>query len=128
MAGIIDPYSYMSRLNIPKYLICATGDEFFLPDSPLFFYDELPGQNHLRMVPNAEHSLLGHQLDVTYAAASYYHRVISSTPLPEFTWSITKSNGTQGEPATITVVAKEKPTRAVMVFLFYFSKKKNIYI
>jgi PhoPQ-activated pathogenicity-related protein len=33
MANIIDPIKYLDRyVNKAKYVICATGDEFFLPD------------------------------------------------------------------------------------------------
>lgn len=31
LAAVVDPYSYIDRLTMPKYAICATGDEFFLP-------------------------------------------------------------------------------------------------
>lgn len=37
LAAVVDPYSYLSRFKMPKYLICSTGDEFFLPDSLQFF-------------------------------------------------------------------------------------------
>ena len=37
---------------MPKYVVSATGDEFFVPDSSELFYDELEGEKLLRYVPN----------------------------------------------------------------------------
>ena len=49
---IEDPYEYRDRLTMPKYLVNATGDQFFLPDSSQFYFDELKGEKYLRYVPN----------------------------------------------------------------------------
>ena len=54
---IEEPYEYRDRLTMPKLLVNATGDQFFLPDSSQFYFDDLPGEKHLRYVPNADHSL-----------------------------------------------------------------------
>lgn len=54
---IEEPYEYRSRLTMPKLMINATGDQFFLLDSSQFYFDDLPGEKHLRYVPNADHSL-----------------------------------------------------------------------
>lgn len=57
---ISDPLSYLgsrhaARLAVPKYIINAANDEFFLPDNARFYFDQLPGANSLRMIPNAGH-------------------------------------------------------------------------
>lgn len=57
---IVDPLRYLdrsqaARLAVPKYLVHAGNDEFFLPDNSRFYYDQLPGQKTLRVVPNAGH-------------------------------------------------------------------------
>ena len=58
---IEDPYNYRERerLTIPKFLINASGDQFFLPDNSQFYYPALPEEKHLRYVPNAKHNLEG---------------------------------------------------------------------
>ncbi|EAP9889383.1 PhoPQ-regulated protein, partial [Salmonella enterica] len=45
---IIDPLRYLNtvyqpRLAIPKYIINASGDDFFVPDNSRFYYSKLPG-------------------------------------------------------------------------------------
>ena len=54
---IEEPYEYRQRLTMPKFIVNASGDEFFLPDSSQFYFDQLRGETHLRYVPNAGHSL-----------------------------------------------------------------------
>ena len=54
---IADPYQYRHRVTVPKLILNATGDEFFLPDSSQFYLDELRGENYLRYVPNAAHRI-----------------------------------------------------------------------
>jgi len=41
---IEDPYNYRKRpqLRMPKYMINASGDQFFLPDGSQFYYADLP--------------------------------------------------------------------------------------
>jgi len=99
LAAIVDPYSYIERLTMPKYAVCSTGDEFFLPDSPSFFWDNLIGEKHLRLVPNAEHSLAGHQTDILLSIVTFLRLVTSDTPRPTFTWNITYTP--DGNTATI---------------------------
>jgi len=113
LAAVVDPYSYLDRLTMPKYAICATGDEFFLPDSPQFFWDDLPGEKHLRMVPNAEHSLIGHALDISFAVIAFYRRVVHNKPLPRYSWTMEKANDTE---ASITVTTIDPPSA---VFMYY---------
>lgn len=57
---IIDPLQYMdsdyhSRLLAPKYIINASGDDFYVPDNTRFYFDQLPGEKSLRVVANSGH-------------------------------------------------------------------------
>ena len=42
---------------MPKFIMNASGDQFFLPDSSQFYFDDLTGDKYLRYVPNADHWL-----------------------------------------------------------------------
>ena len=54
---IEEPYEYRDRLTMPKFMVNASGDQFFLPDSSQFYFDDLRGEKHVRYVPNTSHSL-----------------------------------------------------------------------
>jgi PhoPQ-activated pathogenicity-related protein len=56
---IEDPYCYLDRLALPKYVVNAAGDQYFTPDSSKFYFDDLKGPKYLRYVPNGDHSLRG---------------------------------------------------------------------
>jgi PhoPQ-activated pathogenicity-related protein len=101
---IEDPYEYRARFTMPKFIINATGDQFFLPDSSQFYFDDLPGVKYLRYVPNADHSLKGSDVYATLEAC--YHAVIHQTSLPRFTWKLE-------DDGAIRVMTEDKPTRVV---------------
>src|SRR5262249_8144542 len=46
-----DPYSYRERYTMPKLMLNSAGDQYFLPDSSRFYFDDLPGEKYLRYVP-----------------------------------------------------------------------------
>ncbi|MCC6821642.1 MAG: PhoPQ-activated pathogenicity-related family protein [Verrucomicrobia subdivision 3 bacterium] len=97
---IEDPYEYRQRLTMPKFIVNASGDQFFLPDSSQFYFNELPGVKYLRYVPNADHSLKGSDAYLTLQAC--YNAVIYDQPLPQFSWTLEKDGG-------IRVTTKDKP-------------------
>lgn len=57
---IEDPLRYLDtpyahRLAIPKYIVNASGDDFFVPDNANLYFDKLPGVKTLRVAPNSNH-------------------------------------------------------------------------
>ena len=97
---IEDPYEYRDRLTLPKFLINACGDQFFVLDSSQFYFDDLIGPKYLRYVPNADHSLRGSDALLTLLAC--YHAVLTDAKLPNFSWKFEKDGA-------IRVAAKDKP-------------------
>jgi PhoPQ-activated pathogenicity-related protein len=98
---IVEPYEYRHRFTMPKFIINAAGDEFFLPDSWQFYYHDLPGVKYLRYVPNTGHSLRGTDAWMTLLAC--YNAILTGAELPQFDWKIEKDG-------TIRVQAKTKPS------------------
>jgi len=83
---IEEPFEYRDRLTLPKFIINATGDQFFLPDSSQFYFDQLSGVKYLRYVPNADHSLK--DTDALETLAACHHAILNRTPLPRFSWTV----------------------------------------
>ncbi len=83
---IEDPYYYRHRLKIPKFIVNATGDQFFTPDSSKFYFDDLEGVKYLRYVPNADHSL--RETDALESIYAFYNAIVKGTPLPKFSWKL----------------------------------------
>ena len=57
---VLDPLNYKEWLRVPKLVVDATGDEFFMPDDDWFWWkdmsDRSAGEIYRLMVDNAEHS------------------------------------------------------------------------
>lgn len=102
---IVEPYEYRNRYTMPKLMINATGDQFFLPDSPRFFIKDLPGEVLLRMVPNADHSLRG--TDVPETLLAFYNAVITGKPRPKYSWEMKKDG-------SIVVTTIDKPREVLL--------------
>jgi PhoPQ-activated pathogenicity-related protein len=81
---IEEPYEYRDRLTLPKYIINAAGDQYFLPDSSRFYFDDLRGEKHLRYVPNADHSLKNS--DARQGLVAFYDMFLRQQPRPQFSW------------------------------------------
>jgi PhoPQ-activated pathogenicity-related protein len=102
---IEDPYSYRDRLTMPKLIVNSTGDQYFLPDSSQFYYDDLKGEKYLFYAANTRHDL--RSLDVPTAAFAFFESIVAGTARPRFTWRFEK-NG------SITVQTKDKPTAVTL--------------
>jgi PhoPQ-activated pathogenicity-related protein len=100
--AIEDPYNYRNRerLRIPKYLVNASGDQFFLPDNSQFYFGELQGEKYLRYVPNAKHNLAGS--DARESLFAFYQAVLANKPRPRFAWKKDKDGA-------LIVTVKDKP-------------------
>lgn len=98
---IEDPYEYRDRLTMPKLIVNSTGDQFFLPDSSKFYFDDLRGEKHLRYVPNTKHDL--NNSDATQSLDAFYEAVLTGRPRPQYSWKF--------EPdGSIRVNTKTRPT------------------
>ena len=94
-----DPYSYRDRFTMPKLIINAAGDQYFLPDSSQFYFDALPGEKYLRYVPNANHSL---NADARESMVAFYDAVLRGQARPKFSWKFEKNGD-------IRVTAADRP-------------------
>lgn len=102
---LADPYQYRHRVTVPKLILNAAGDEFFLPDSSQFYWDELRGENYLRYVPNANHSMYG--TDVFDTVAAFHWLMVNDRRPPQFAW-ICRADG------TLQVLAADQPQSVLL--------------
>ncbi|APP74951.1 PhoPQ-regulated protein [Xanthomonas vesicatoria ATCC 35937] len=104
-----DPLSYRrtpyrKRLMVPKYIVNASGDDFFLPDNTRFFYDALPGSKALRMVPNSAHN--GIRTSVVDALVPFITRLQQQRSLPKVSDTLR-----EGDAPQIHFRSSERPTQ-----------------
>lgn len=105
LMDLVEPFEYRDRLELPKYLLNSTGDEFFLPDSSQFYWDELVGEKHLRYVPNSNHGMGG--TDVLDSVDAWYHAIVHNVKMPRYSWDL-------AEDGTITVHSLDEPEKVLL--------------
>ncbi len=100
--AIDDPYSYRhkARMKIPKLVLNASGDQYFLPDNSQFYFKELQSPKYLRYVPNTKHNLA--DSDAFMSLLTFHQAIISGRVLPTITWKKKKDG-------TLTVKTSETP-------------------
>jgi len=119
LASIVDPLVYKDYLKMPKYVIDATGDEFFLPDDDYFWWGQLEGETNRLMIANAEHSMATGLLTLVPGLASMVLGVMTQTPRPVIDWKMAEGDG------TITLTANQKPKRAIVHYATTFGDDRR---
>lgn len=103
----VEPYSYRDRLTMPKFIMNASQDQFFLPDSSQFYFDRLQGEKQLRYVQNNDHSLT-RTADAVMDLEAWYTMLLNGTARPNISW-VKRDDGqleidvTSGTPTSVTV-------------------------
>jgi PhoPQ-activated pathogenicity-related protein len=109
LGRIVDPYRYLNNGrfdDMPKLILNASGDEFFVPDSSQYYFSDLPGtKNYLRYYPNSGHGLP--LAGVVSSTASFFDAVLGNDPLPQYSWSVLQNGSIRLQTTTV-------PTSVVM--------------
>ncbi|NWF86000.1 MAG: PhoPQ-activated pathogenicity [Bryobacteraceae bacterium] len=87
---IEDPFLYRERMGLPKFVVNASGDEFFLPDSSRFYWNDLPGEKYLRYVPNSRHSI---SQEAALDIFAWVDAFLNGRPRPRFYWRLDRASG-----------------------------------
>jgi PhoPQ-activated pathogenicity-related protein len=93
ITAMIDPYSYRSKLTMPKLIFMGTNDEYWVVDNVKNYLKNIPGENSLHYVPNAGHDLGGGQ-QAMEALSAFYGSTINKMPFTVCEWkqSVEKKN------------------------------------
>jgi hypothetical protein len=100
LMAIVDPYAYRDRLTMPKFLVTAAGDDFFVHDSIQFYIDDLLGETFVRTVPNTNHYLDGAFDTVYQNMVPYYDAFLRGVTRPSFTWTFQDDGSVVVQTAT----------------------------
>jgi len=112
MAQIIDPIYFRQYWTMPKLVIAAASDEFFMPDNFDYFYKDLIGEKHIWLVENSGHRVNLYAGDIYWQMLeTFYVSVLQDYERPSLTWT-KKYTATGG---SIVIQANPKPL-SVTVF------------
>ncbi|WP_257275593.1 PhoPQ-activated pathogenicity-related family protein [Endozoicomonas sp. SESOKO4] len=90
----IDPFVYRNQLFLPTFIVNASCDEFFPPDSARFYYPKLSELTWLRYLPNASHYLgRDSAVNIDEIMASVFGALISEQDMPAMNWRLLDDGG-----------------------------------
>lgn len=111
---IVDPFEYRDRLDMPKFILNAAGDDFFVMDSIRFYFHQLQGETYLRHVPNTDHYLTGAFDDVFNSMVPYYDAFLYGDQRPVFSWTFEPDGSIRVEtvdvPKAVNLWQAENPS------------------
>ncbi len=88
LTTMIDPYSYRTKLTMPKMIFMGTNDEYWVVDNIKNYLKDIPGDNMIHYVPNAGHGLAGGE-QALKALGSFYGQTLTKTPYNICKWTTT---------------------------------------
>jgi PKD repeat protein len=98
LLALVDPYEYRNRVIIPKFIINASGDEFFVSDSAQFYVDDLVGETNLTYIPNVGHGLGDdggdpfNENSAAFMLANWYLALLQDVERPSINWAFPSEN------------------------------------
>lgn len=105
---MMDPWTYRSRITMPKLLVVGANDRYWSVDAMALYWDDLVGTKHVHRAPNAGHGLDdGRDAALRTIGVFFRHSAVGST-LPDVSWtpeitdsSIGLSMKPTGEPISV---------------------------
>jgi len=85
-ARIVDPYTFLPRLTMPKLLLIGSNDPLWTLESANLYFSDLPGDKHIMYAPNTGHGALD-TLQGLQALASFAVLCSKNQKLPAVKWA-----------------------------------------
>ncbi len=92
LTAMLDPFSYRSRLQIPKLIINGANDRYWTTDALNLYWRDLVGPKWIVYLPNEGHSFT----DMTRyyrTGAAFLRMMAAERPMPILEWSFSTSDG-----------------------------------
>lgn len=107
---MIDPYSYRTRLTMPKMIFMGTNDPYWTIDAVKHYINDIPGQNLLCYVANTGHNL-GDRQKAFGSLNAFFDLTLNHKPYPDCKVILNEKNG----EITLDVnISNAEPLRAVL--------------
>lgn len=113
LAAMVDPWTYRSRITMPKLVVNATNDPYWPLDAFNLYEGDLKGETNVLYAPNAGHSLGGQEQRVFGSAAEWCRRVAQGQPIPQVKLQAqpAKADGSRSFTLAVTPAREVKTAR-----------------
>jgi len=103
---MMDPYTYLGRLSLPKLLIHGTNDPYWVVDATQFYWDDMVGEKYVLKVANVGHGLGRSLLSAFHTLSAFFRHAVDGTPLPALQWTRTEHDGELSLRVTSSIAPK----------------------
>jgi PhoPQ-activated pathogenicity-related protein len=90
LINMIDPYSYLSHIRVPKLLIHGANDPYWPTNATTYYWDDIKEPKYILTLPNTDHNIdirLG-IAKVIDTIAVFTQHVASGKKLPKIEWTL----------------------------------------
>jgi PhoPQ-activated pathogenicity-related protein len=105
---MMDPYTYRKQLALPKLLVNATNDPYWVVDAMSLYWDDLVGPKHVLQVPNAGHSLGAGRISALTTVSAFFQHTAAGKTMPNLSWDF--GDGPDG--LSLKIAPSRKPIEA----------------
>lgn len=116
LIALVDPYFYMRKMLMPKFLILGANDTFWALDALSLYWDRFELAKYVFYVPNSGHGLEDRKRVLNTLAA--FSRIVASRralPIIQWTWVVTGGAG-------------KFPTTAVLKLDTPYAKRQSLWL
>lgn len=84
---MIDPYSYLDKITIPKLIVMGTNDPYWTIDAIQNYIHQIPGTCLLHYVPNTGHNV-GDKDSTFDALSAFFYHTLHKEEYPAYSWQL----------------------------------------
>ncbi|MDR0337083.1 MAG: PhoPQ-activated pathogenicity-related family protein [Planctomycetaceae bacterium] len=85
---MIDPYSYLNRLTLPKLLVHATNDPYWTVDAAKNYWNDIPDMKYMLTLPNVGHGLDNQLPKAVMTLAVFARYAANGQNWPRMDWKL----------------------------------------
>ncbi|MDR1141611.1 MAG: PhoPQ-activated pathogenicity-related family protein, partial [Planctomycetaceae bacterium] len=89
---MIDPYSYLNRMTLPKLLVHATNDPYWTVDAAKNYWNDIPGIKYMLTLPNVGHGLDSQLPKAILTIAVFARYAANGKNWPQMNWKLEEQN------------------------------------
>lgn len=106
LVSIVDPYSYIERITMPKLIINGSNDPYWAIDAVNIYFDKLLGEKYILYVPNSGHNLQNRER-VTQDISAFYLYTAGKIKFPKLSWNFEENESS----ITVTLSSDIQPEK-----------------
>lgn len=118
LATMIDPYTFIREIKVPKLLVNGTNDPFWVIDAVNNYKDQLVGKTYLHYSPNAGHGLDKRRDEIISSIVTFFKSLDGRILMPEIEYDVLKMEQSYSlqyhsniEPWEVSLITARSPVR-----------------